>query len=109
MPICYLGVPLLDQGQCPIGHLFVMDDKPLADPQHAINIVNLFAARAGEVLSRKTSPCRPLKPPVTLAFLPRFVRRPFCLPGKGEGLFSLSPLFVSFLNVAICPQKTLFR
>jgi len=50
---CYLGVPLMDEAQCPIGHLFVMDDKPLADSQHAINIVNIFAARAGEVLSRK--------------------------------------------------------
>jgi PAS domain S-box-containing protein len=50
---CYLGVPLMDEAQCPIGHLFVMDDKPLADPQYAINIVNIFAARAGEVLSKK--------------------------------------------------------
>ncbi len=52
---CYLGVPLLDEDQSPIGHLFVMDDKPLADPPHAINIMNVFAARAGEVLAKKSS------------------------------------------------------
>ncbi len=49
---CYLGVPLMDESQCPIGHLFMMDDKPLADPQHAIKIVNIFAARAGEELEK---------------------------------------------------------
>jgi PAS domain S-box-containing protein len=54
---CYLGVPLVDESQCPIGHLFIMDDKPLADPQHAIGIINIFAARAGEELERK-SPSR---------------------------------------------------
>jgi PAS domain S-box-containing protein len=50
---CYLGVPLLDGTECSIGHLFVMDDKPLADPQHAISIVNTFAARAGEEVQKK--------------------------------------------------------
>ena len=50
---CYLGVPLLNGEHHPIGHLFVMDDKALADPQHAMNIMNIFAARAGEELERK--------------------------------------------------------
>jgi len=52
---CYLGVPLMNEEQCPIGHLFVMDDKPRADPQHAINIINVFGARAGEELAKKTT------------------------------------------------------
>lgn len=49
---CYLGVPLVNDEQCPIGHLFVMDDKPLADPQHAVEIVNIFAMRAAEELKK---------------------------------------------------------
>ena len=52
---CYLGVPLLNEAQTPIGHLFVMDDKPLADPQHAVTILNIFAGRAGEELEKKSS------------------------------------------------------
>jgi GAF domain-containing protein len=52
---CYLGVPLLNEAQTPIGHLFVMDDKPLADPQHAVTILNIFAGRAGEELEKKNS------------------------------------------------------
>jgi PAS domain S-box-containing protein len=52
---CYLGVPLLDGKQSPIGHIFVMDDKPLVDSQHAMTIMNIFAARAGEELERTRS------------------------------------------------------
>jgi hypothetical protein len=49
---CYLGIPLLDGEKNPIGHLFIMDDKPLADPPHAINIMNIFSLRAAEELDR---------------------------------------------------------
>jgi PAS domain S-box-containing protein len=49
----YLGVPLTNALQCPIGHLFVMDSRPLTDPQHAIRIINIFAARAGEELEKR--------------------------------------------------------
>lgn len=50
---CYLGVPLMNEQQCPIGHLFIMDDKPLADPAHAMEMVTIFAGRAAEELRKR--------------------------------------------------------
>ncbi len=42
----YLGVPALDPSGAVLGHLFVMHDKPLADPSRATFIMKTFAARA---------------------------------------------------------------
>ncbi len=51
--VCYLGVPLFDAAGKPLGHIFVIDDKPLADPERAKSIISIFAARAAMELQRK--------------------------------------------------------
>jgi PAS domain S-box-containing protein len=49
----YLGVPLFDaQGQI-IGHLAVIDDKPMVRTARDLAILEIFAARAGAELERK--------------------------------------------------------
>ncbi|HSF57007.1 MAG TPA: sigma 54-interacting transcriptional regulator, partial [Candidatus Binatia bacterium] len=49
----YLGVPLYDSSGEILGHLVVMDDKPMGDMQRAAPILRIFAARAGAELERK--------------------------------------------------------
>lgn len=49
----YLGVPLLDSSDNPIGNLVVMDDKPFANNITAEIILNIFASRAEAELTRK--------------------------------------------------------
>lgn len=51
--VCYLGVPLFDTSGKTLGHLYVVDDKPLADPERAKAILSIFAARAAMELLRK--------------------------------------------------------
>jgi PAS domain S-box-containing protein len=51
--VCYLGVPLFDSAGKPLGHIFVIDDKPLADPERAKSVISIFAARAAMELQRK--------------------------------------------------------
>lgn len=51
--VCYLGVPLFDSAGTPLGHIFVIDDKPLTDPERAKSIISIFAARAAMELQRK--------------------------------------------------------
>lgn len=51
--VCYLGVPLFDSAGLPLGHIFVIDDKPLADAERAKSIISIFAARAAMELQRK--------------------------------------------------------
>ncbi len=51
--ICYLGIPFHDQAGELMGHLFVMDDKPLADYERARSLMGIFAARAAMELERK--------------------------------------------------------
>jgi len=48
----YLGVPLRDSTQSVIGHLVVMDDKPLARDPMVLSVVETFASRAGVELER---------------------------------------------------------
>jgi formate hydrogenlyase transcriptional activator len=48
----YLGVPLYGSAGDILGHLVVMDDKPMADMQHNAPILRIFAARAGAELER---------------------------------------------------------
>jgi GAF domain-containing protein len=50
---CYLGAPLFDNEGKTLGHLYVVDGKPLADPERAKSILSIFAARAAMELVRK--------------------------------------------------------
>jgi|CXWL01.1.fsa_nt_gi PAS domain S-box-containing protein len=49
---CYLGVPLADSSGRPLGLLVVMDNKPLADPETARALLQIFATRAAAELER---------------------------------------------------------
>jgi two-component system sensor histidine kinase/response regulator len=51
----YLGVPLYGSSGDILGHLVVMDDKPMRDMQSAAPILRIFAARAGAELERKNA------------------------------------------------------
>lgn len=48
----YMGIPLFGTSEVPVGHLFIMDDKPLADTPRLKYILSLFAARATTELER---------------------------------------------------------
>jgi PAS domain S-box-containing protein len=48
----YVGVPLLDTANNVIGHLAVMDGKPLPDDPQMVNIFRIFASRATAELQR---------------------------------------------------------
>src|SRR5918992_1083601 len=49
----YLGVPLQSSAGNVLGHLVVMDDKPVDDMHRHVSILKIFAARAGAELERK--------------------------------------------------------
>jgi len=49
----YAAVPCFDSKCKIIGHLSVMDEKPMVDRQRTLSILKLFAARAGAELERK--------------------------------------------------------
>lgn len=49
----YMGVPLLDSGGTLVGHLFVMDVRPIADEERKLSVLKIFAARAGVELERQ--------------------------------------------------------
>jgi PAS domain S-box-containing protein len=51
--VCYLGIPFHDQAGDLIGHLFIMDDKPLGDYERARSLMGIFAARTAMELERK--------------------------------------------------------
>jgi formate hydrogenlyase transcriptional activator len=51
----YLGVPLYGSSGDILGHLVVMDDKPMSDMQRDAPILRIFAARAGVELERARS------------------------------------------------------
>ena len=48
----YLGVPLKDAGDVIIGHLAVVDTRPLPRDERALSLFRIFADRAGAELSR---------------------------------------------------------
>jgi PAS domain S-box-containing protein len=50
--VSYMGIPLFGSSEEPIGHLFIMDDKPLPDQGRIKYILSLFAARASVELER---------------------------------------------------------
>ncbi len=49
----YLGIPLHNASGKIIGHIAVLDDKPMPRRPHDISILNIFAARAAAELERK--------------------------------------------------------
>jgi formate hydrogenlyase transcriptional activator len=49
----YLGVPMLDLEGRVIGHIAILDDKPMDRDQRAIDLVKIFAARAAAELKRQ--------------------------------------------------------
>jgi diguanylate cyclase (GGDEF)-like protein len=51
--VSYAGVPCFDSQYKIIGHLSVMDDKPLLDKKRTLSILKIFAARAGAEMERK--------------------------------------------------------
>ena len=51
--VSYAGVPCFDSQFKIIGHLAVMDDKPMLDKRRTLSILKIFAARAGAELERK--------------------------------------------------------
>ncbi len=49
----YLGVPMLDSEGRVIGHIAILDDKPMERDPHAIDLVKIFSARAAAELKRQ--------------------------------------------------------
>jgi predicted ATPase/transcriptional regulator with GAF, ATPase, and Fis domain len=49
----YIGLPLVDSFEQTIGHLAVMDDKPLTDATAMMSVLRIFAARAASELQRQ--------------------------------------------------------
>lgn len=49
----YLGITLVDSSGKPIGHVCVLDDKPLREESAITSIMSVFAARAAAELERK--------------------------------------------------------
>ncbi len=54
--VCYLGAPLVSPSAAVLGHLFVIDRKPLSDPDRATAIIKMFAGRAAIELERLARP-----------------------------------------------------
>ena len=49
----YLGVPMLDSEDRVIGHIAILDDKPMERDPYAIDLVKIFASRAAAELKRQ--------------------------------------------------------
>jgi formate hydrogenlyase transcriptional activator len=49
----YLGVPLFDSGRNVVGHMVIVDDKPMSDDPLWLSVLKTFAARAGIELERE--------------------------------------------------------
>lgn len=49
----YLGVPMLDSESRVIGHIAILDDKPMERDPYAIDLVKIFASRAAAELKRQ--------------------------------------------------------
>jgi PAS domain S-box-containing protein len=48
----YCGVPIVDFGDRVVGHLAIMDSKPMPDPVRAMSILGMFAMRAAAEFDR---------------------------------------------------------
>jgi PAS domain S-box-containing protein len=51
--LCYLGTPLFGNNGETLGHIFVINNKELSNPERAKSIISIFAARAAMELQRK--------------------------------------------------------
>jgi PAS domain S-box-containing protein len=51
----YLGAPIKDEAGRIIGHIAILDDKPMARSPRVVDLVTIFAARAGAELRRQRS------------------------------------------------------
>ncbi len=51
----YFAVPLFDSADRPLGHMAVMDVKPLGQDMPAMSILKIFAARAAAEIERKAA------------------------------------------------------
>src|SRR5262249_26875239 len=49
----YLGVPIFNAAGQVLGHLVVMDEKPMSDDERRTTLLTIFAARAGAELERQ--------------------------------------------------------
>jgi transcriptional regulator with GAF, ATPase, and Fis domain len=49
----YLGIPIRDTWENVLGHIAVIDDKPMGHEPLGINVLQIFAARAGAEIERK--------------------------------------------------------
>jgi PAS domain S-box-containing protein len=49
----YLGVPMLDNSNRVIGHIAILDDKPMEADLRAIDLLKIFASRAAAELKRQ--------------------------------------------------------
>src|SRR5215471_3946452 len=49
----YLGVPMLDRSNRVIGHIAILDDKPMEADLRAIDLLKMFASRAAAELKRQ--------------------------------------------------------
>jgi PAS domain S-box-containing protein len=49
----YLGVPMLDHSNRVIGHIAILDDKPMEADLRAIDLLKIFASRAAAELKRQ--------------------------------------------------------
>jgi formate hydrogenlyase transcriptional activator len=49
----YLGVPMLDRSGRVMGHIAILDDKPMDRDPRAIDLIKIFAARAAAELKRQ--------------------------------------------------------
>ncbi|MGH9538373.1 MAG: sigma 54-interacting transcriptional regulator [Terriglobales bacterium] len=49
----YLGVPMLDSDGRVMGHIAILDDKPMERDPHSIDLVKIFASRAAAELKRQ--------------------------------------------------------
>lgn len=48
----YLGIPFQDSAGRPLGHIAVLNDRALIEPERAIALIRVFAVRAGAELER---------------------------------------------------------
>jgi formate hydrogenlyase transcriptional activator len=49
----YLGVPILDRENRAIGHIAILDDKPMAHDPNAIDMLRIFASRVAAEINRQ--------------------------------------------------------
>jgi PAS domain S-box-containing protein len=50
--VSYLGVPILDERDNVLGHLAVVDQRPMPDEKRLVTLFKIFAARAGAEMRR---------------------------------------------------------